>query len=83
MWVEVWEGYKLALKLILGPTYGLTIASIITDLQQNNIGQLFDVDYLLALTSTLMALSYNYAASTEPFTVTSSTIEFQPATMLY
>ena len=29
-----------------------------------------------------MALLYNYAASTEPFTVTSSTIEFQPATMM-
>ena len=82
MWVKIWEGYKLALKLILGPSYGLAIASIITDIQQHNIGQLFDVDYLLALTATLMALLHNYAASTEPFTVTSSTFVFQPATMV-
>ena len=82
MWVKVWEGYKLALKLILGSSYGLAIASIITDIQQHNIGQLFDVDYLLALTATLMALLHNYAASTEPFTVTSSTFVFQPAAMV-
>jgi len=81
VWIKTWDGYKLALKLILGPTYGLAIASIITDLQQNNIGQLFDVDYLLALTSAMMALLYNYAASTEPFVVNGSTHEFQPTTM--
>jgi len=39
--VKTWDGYKLALTLILGPTDGLAIASIITDLQENNVGQFF------------------------------------------
>ena len=77
----MWEGYRLVMKLILGPSYGLTIASILNDVQQNNIGQLFDVDYLLALIATFRALLHQYSSSTEQFIVTDSTKVFQPTTM--
>ncbi len=81
MWVKTWEGYKLALKLILGPTYGLALASIITDIQQHNVGQLFDVDYLLALQATLFALIFNYSSSSDEFVIGTGTQRFQPKTM--
>ena len=81
MWVKTWEGYKLAFKLILGPTYGLALASIITDIQQHNVGQLFDVDYLLALQATLFALIFNYSSSSDEFVIGTGTQRFQPKTM--
>ena len=81
LWVKTWEGYRLVMKLILGPSYGLAIASILNDVQQNNIGQLFNVDYLLALTENFKALIHQYSSSTEEFTVADSTQVFQPTTM--
>jgi len=45
------------------------IAAIINDIQQNNIGQLFDIEYLLSLTATMRALLYEYSSSIEAFTV--------------
>lgn len=68
-WVKSWEGYRLVLKLLRGASYGLTVAVIITDIQQNNVAKVFDVTYLIALTSTMRALLYQYSASTEPFSV--------------
>ncbi len=81
MWVKTWEGYKLALKLILGPTYGLAMTSIITDIQQHNVGQLFDVDYLLALQATLFALISSYSSTSDEFVIGTGTQRFQPKTM--
>ena len=81
LWVKTWEGYRLVMKLILGPSYGLAIAKIQTDIQQNNIGQLFNVDYLVALSDNLKALIHQYSSSTEEFIVTDSTQIFQPTTM--
>ena len=37
-WSKTWEGYRLAMKLILGSSYGLAIASITNDIQKNNVG---------------------------------------------
>ena len=81
MWVKTWDGIKLAFKLILGPTYGVALASIITDLQQHSVGQLFDVDYLLALQSTLLALIFNYSSTSDEFVIGAGTQRFQPQTM--
>jgi hypothetical protein len=82
-WVKSWEGYRLVLKLLLGASYGLAIAVIITDIQQNNVGNVFDVIYLIALTSTMRALLYQYSASTAPFSVESTDQNFQPLEMTH
>jgi hypothetical protein len=82
-WVKSWEGYRLVLKLLLGASYGLAIAVIITDIQQNNVGKVFDVSYLIALTSTMRALLYQYSASTTPFSVESADQHFQPLEMTH
>jgi hypothetical protein len=69
------------LKLLLGATYGLTVAGIITDIQQNNIGKVFDVSYLIALTST--NLLYQYSESTAAFAVDATDRIFQPSDMTH
>ena len=83
VWVKSWDGYRLVLKLLLGTSYGLAIAAIITDIQQNNIGKVFDVNYLIALTSTMRALLYQYSASTASFSVESSDQNFLPLEMTH
>jgi hypothetical protein len=80
MWVKSWHGYLLFLQFLLGPSYREIIAAIINDIQQNNIGQLFDIEYLLILTATMRALLYEYSSSTTAFTVHDSTIHI-PANM--
>ena len=80
MWVKSWHGYQLFLQFLLGPSYRDIIAAIINDIQQNNIGQLFDIEYLLILTVTMRALLYEYSSSTTAFTVHDSTIHV-PADM--
>jgi hypothetical protein len=82
-WVKTWEGYRLVLKLLLGATYGLTVAGIITDIQQNNIGKIFDVSYLIALTSTMRALLYQYSASMAAFAIDATDRIFQPSEMTH
>ena len=81
MWVKTWEGYRLALKLILGATYGLAVASIITDIQQHNVGQLFDVEYLLALQAQAFALFFYYSSTSDEFVIGTGTQRFQPKAM--
>lgn len=78
LWFKTWEGYRLVLKLLLGSSYGLTIAAIITDIYQNNVGKMFDIEYLVALTSTMKALLYQYTASIDNFTVDPNPRVFQP-----
>ena len=80
MWVKSWHGYQLFLQFLLGPSYKDIIAAIINDIQQNNIGQLFDIEYLLILTATMRALLYEYSSSTTAFTVHDNTIHL-PADM--
>ena len=48
-WVKSWKGYQLFLQYLLGQSYKDVIAAIINEIQQYNIGQLFDVEYLLSL----------------------------------
>lgn len=60
------ERVPVSLQLLLGPSYSDTIAAII---QQDNIGQYDDVEYLLSLTVTMRALLYEYSSSAEVLTV--------------
>lgn len=77
-----WEGHCLVLKLLLGASYGLIIAVIIVEIQQNHIGKIFDVDYLVTLTSTMKALLYQYSSSADVFTIDSNPqLRFQPFAM--
>ena len=80
MWVKSWHGYQLFLQFLLGPSYRDIIATIINDIQQNNVGQLFDIEYLLILTATMRALLFEYSSSTTAFTVHDSTLHL-PADM--
>lgn len=50
-------------------------------MQQNNIGQMFDIDYLLWLTLTMRALLYQYSSSEDDFTVEGCSTIFQLANM--
>lgn len=69
----------MALQLY-GKSYGLTIAVIIAEIQQSHIGKIFDVDYLIALTSTMKALLYQYSSSVDDFTVDSNPqLRFRPS----
>ena len=80
MWVKSWRGYQLFLQFLSGQSYRDIIATIINDIQQNNIGQLFDIEYLLSLTATMRALLYEYLSSTTAFTVHDTTM-YLPADM--
>ena len=72
-WVRSWKGYQLVLKLLLGPSYGVTIS--------DNIGQYNDVGYLLSLTATMRALLYEFSSSLDDFTIDTSTTVYTPALM--
>ena len=69
MWVKSWKGYQLFLQFLLGQSYRDVIAAIINDIQQYNICQLFDIEYLLSLTATMRALLYKYSSPTTAFSV--------------
>jgi hypothetical protein len=71
----------LAVKLLLGPSYGIVIKEIIDEIQQDNIGLYNDVGYLLSLTATMRALLYEYSSSNEDFTLDCDTTVYTPADM--
>lgn len=50
---------------------------------QDNIGKVLDVGYLIALTSTMKALLYQYSAFTETFTVDTTNRLFQSSDMTH
>ena len=77
MWVKSWKGYQLFLQFLLGKSYREIIAAIINDIQQNNVGQLFDIDYLLSHTATMITLLYEYSSSITAFTVRDARVYLQ------
>ena len=81
LWVKSWKGYQLTLHMLLGPSYGVAIDNIIRDIQQNNIGQMFEIDYLLWLTITMRALLFQYSSSEDVFMVEGSSTVFDPSLM--
>jgi hypothetical protein len=80
-WVRSWKGYQLVLKLLLGPSYGSVLSDIVAEIQQNNIGQYNDVEYLLSLTATMRALLYEYSSSVDDFTIDTDTTVYTTALM--
>lgn len=77
MWVKSWHGYQLTLQVLLGRSYGAVIDNIIREIQQDNVGQMFEVDYLLWLTVTMRALLFQYSSSEDSFTVDDSPTVFE------
>lgn len=82
LWVLSWIGLRITSEQILGNSYGPVYQSIINDIQQNNIGQLFDIDYLVSLTMQMRALLYNYSSKQLPFTIEQTTTQFNPVSMV-
>jgi len=69
------------MKLLLGPSYGVAISDIANEIQQSNIGQYNDVEYLLNLTATMRALLYEFSSSLEDFSIDTSIAVYTPASM--
>lgn len=67
MWVKSWRGYQLTLQMLQGRSYGVVIENIVREIQQDNVGHMFEVDYLLWLTLTMRALLFQYSSSTPPY----------------
>lgn len=57
------------------------VQEIINDIQQNNIGQLFDFDYLVSLTVQMNALLNQYSSQKTVFHVVGSNDDHNPTTM--
>jgi hypothetical protein len=81
-WPLAWIGLRITLEQILGFSYGEVIQAIINNIQQNNVGHLFDIDYLVSLTIQMMALLYQYSSQRHVFQVLSSTVDYDPSTMV-
>jgi hypothetical protein len=58
------------------------IENIVREIQQDNVGHMFEVDYLLWLTLTMRALLFQYSSSEDSFTVEGSSKIFQPHFMI-
>jgi len=69
MWVKSWRGYQLTFQMLVGSYYGVVIENII---RQDNVGQVFEIDYLLWLTLTLRPLLFQHSSSENNFTVEES-----------
>ena len=80
-WPLTWIGLRITLEHFLGFSYGF-LQSIINDIQQNNGGQLFDIDYLVSLTIQMNALLYQYSSQRQLFRVLGSTVDYDPSTMV-
>ena len=81
-WPLTWIGMRITVEQILGFSYGDVFQSIISDIQQNNIGQLFDIDYLVSLHIQLMASLHQYSSQHKLFQVPGSSIDYDPSTMV-
>jgi hypothetical protein len=55
-WALSWIGLRITYEQILGPSYGPVLQDIVNDIQQNDIGHLFDVEYIVSLTIRMFAL---------------------------
>lgn len=51
-------------------------------IQQNNIGQLFDIEYLVSLTIRMFALLSQYSSQHVPFNIVGTNLAFNPAIMM-
>jgi len=56
-WALAWIGLRITYEQILGPSYGPVLQDIVNDIQQNDIGHLFDVEYIVSSTHPNMSYS--------------------------
>jgi hypothetical protein len=80
-WALSWIGLRITYEQILGPSYGPVFQDIVNDIQQNDIGHLFDVEYIVSLTIRMLALLSQYSSQHVIFSVADSTVSYDPATM--
>ena len=80
-WALSWIGLRITYEQILGPTYGPVFQDIINDIQQNDIGHLFDVEYIVSLTIRMFALLSQYSSQHAIFNVADTTTVYDPAAM--
>ena len=80
-WALSWIWLRITYEQILGPSYGPVLQDIVNDIQQNDIGQLFDVDYLVSLSIRMLALWAQYSSQHVIFKVAGSNVDYDPATM--
>jgi hypothetical protein len=69
LWVLSWIGLRITSEQILDLSYGPVYQNIINDIQQNNIGNLFDIDYLVSFTMQMQALLYQYSSKQLPLMI--------------
>jgi len=61
-WALAWIGLRITYEQILGPSYGPVLQDIVNDIQQNDIGHLFDVEYIVSSTHpNMLALLSQYS----------------------
>jgi hypothetical protein len=80
-WALSWIGLRIAYEQIFGPSYGPVFQDIVNDIQQNDIGHLFDVEYIVSLTIRMLALLSQYSSQHVIFSVADSAVSYDPATM--
>lgn len=81
-WALSWVRLRITSEQIFGLSYGPVLQYIINDIQQNNVGQIFDIEYILSLTIRMFALLSQYSSQHVPFSVVENDISYNPATMV-
>jgi len=80
-WALSWIGLRITYEQILGPSYGPVFQDIVNDIQQHNIGHLFDVEYTVSLIIRMLALLSQYSSQHVIFFVADSSVSYDPAAM--
>ena len=81
-WALSWIGIRITFEQILDPSYGPVLQDIINDIKLNNVGQLFDIEYIVTLTIRMFALLSQYSSQHVSFHIIGAILEFDPATMV-
>jgi len=72
---------KQLFQELLGPSYGITLQTIITDARENRIGEMNNIVFLSQLTHLWISELCRYAKSMEPFVLPNHPDTYQPAYM--
>jgi hypothetical protein len=74
-----WIGLRITFEQILGLSYGPVLQDIINDMQQNNVGQSFDNEYIINPTIRMLL---HYSSHHVIFHLFGSNIDNNPAIMV-
>ena len=75
------EGMKQVFQELLGPSYGITMQTIITDARENRIGEMNNIVFLTQLTHLWRSELCRYAKSMDPFVLPNNPDIYHPASM--